>query len=286
MLQILRKNYKFIALTVLLLFNVIVWLFVFAERPKSFARISFLDVGQGDAILIQARNGNQVLFDSGPNRKVLSELSKEMPFFDRSLDIVIATHPDADHIGGFPEIIKRYDTKFFIEPGISAETSHYRELKERLKIKNIPQLKARRGMVLDMKDGSFVEILFPDRDVSGLDPNDASIIARYVFGENCFLLTGDASQKMEEYFLDLEKDSIGCDVLKAGHHGSKTSSSDSFVSAVSPSIAIISAGKDNRYGHPHKEVLDVLEKYNIEVFNTAESGTIRLETDGKYLKVK
>ncbi len=283
MLQFLKKNYKILSIGLLLFFNITIWIFVFAEKPRSFVEVSFLDVGQGDSILIEARNGNQVLFDSGPNRKVLSELSKELPFFDRSIDILVATHPDTDHIGGFPEIVKRYKTRLFVEPGIGSETSLYKELKNRLKAERVSVLEAKKGMVIDLKDGSFIEVFFPDRDISGLDPNDASIIARYVFGEVCFLLTGDASQKMEEYVLSLEKEDLNCDVLKVGHHGSKTSTSPAFVSAVSPSVAIISAGKDNRYGHPHEEVLETLEKAGIEILSTAQMGTIRMRTDGKNL---
>jgi len=285
MIQIFKKNHQILIFGALIIFNIVIWVFVFAEKPKDFVRVSFLDVGQGDAILIQARNGNQVLFDAGPNRKVLSELTKEMPFFDRSIDVLVATHPDRDHIGGFPEIVNRYKTRLFVDSYTSADTSIYSEFKGRLKSKNVSEIKARRGMVLDLKDGSFIEFLFPDRDVSELDPNDSSIIARYVFGEKCFLLTGDAPQKMEEYVLSLESD-MECDVLKVGHHGSKTSTSDIFVSAVRPKFAIISADKDNNYGHPHEEVLSILKKYNVEIFSTADLGTIRIETNGKNLSIK
>ena len=138
----------------------------------------------------------------------------------------------------------------------------------------------RQGTIIDLSDGSYLEILFPDRDVSGLETNDASIIARFVYGETCFMLTGDSPAKMEESLVRIYGESLHCDVLKVGHHGSKTSTSEIFLSALRPSFAIISAGKNNSYGHPHKDVLDRITKMDIKIFSTADSGTITMFSDG------
>lgn len=247
--------------------------------------VSFLDVGQGDAILIQSPKGKRVLIDSGSSRQVLRSLSQELPFFEKEIEVLIGTHPDTDHIGGFPEVVRRYKTGVFIDPGVSSENSSFMELKKRISENKIPHIVARQGMIIDFKDGSYLRVLFPDRDVSGIDSNDASIIAQYIFGENCFLLTGDSPKKIEEYLVETFSQDLECEVLKVGHHGSQTSTSELFISKVMPKFSVISAGKDNRYGHPHLEVTETLKKFGSQILNTAESGTIRMRADGERLEV-
>ena len=153
---------------------------------------------------------------------------------------------------------------------------------------------------MDLGGGVFFEILYPIYDTEGMESNSASIVGRLVYGENSFMLTGDSPKNIEEYLVSLEcrgqplicpgpeglPSALGSNVLKAGHHGSKTSTSDSFTRAVSPEYVVISSGKDNRYGHPHQEVLDTLEKYNVQVLNTADLGRIIFKSDGVSLKLK
>jgi competence protein ComEC len=206
--------------------------------------------------------------------------------------VVIATHPDTDHIGGLPEVVSRYDVKLFIEPGILVENSLNNLLRERLGYKKIDTLQAIRGQVVNFGDGVRLTILFPDRDVSNWNPNDASIVARLDYGEASFLFTGDAGIKTENILINLDRNLpagrqvLQADVLKAGHHGSRTSTSLTFAQVVSPEYAIISAGKNNSYGHPHKEVISNLEQVGAVIKSTAESSTITFVTDGKMLKVK
>lgn len=256
--------------------NLILWISVASLKPKDFVKVSFLDVGQGDSILIESTNHNQILIDGGVDTRVLEKLSKALPLFDRHIDVLIESHPDRDHIGGLPEVVERYAISAFFEPGVESDNSVDDELKKRIKEKNISMFFARKGTVIEMGDGSYLEILFPDRDVSGMETNDASIVAKYVFGESCFLLTGDSPKKIEQYLIGQYKDHLKCSVLKAGHHGSRTSTSKEYLHFVKPEIAIISAGKDNSYGHPHKEVLDALEMINAKILKTFEKGTIVL----------
>ena len=141
-------------------------------------------------------------------------------------------------------------------------------------------------MKIVLSDGVYLKVLFPDRDVSGIEANDASIIAQLVYGDTEFIFSGDASQKMEKYVAGLDGKGLESDVLKLGHHGSKTSTSNIFLGLVNPDYTVVSAGEDNRYGHPHKEVLDTLEQFAVPLLGTYESGTVVFETDGENLRLK
>src|SRR3989344_7824704 len=155
---------------------------------------------------------------------------------------MVATHSDKDHIGGLPEVVSRYEVGMFLEPGVESENNIDDELKKRLEEKNIPKLLAKRGMVVNLGDGVKLQILFPNQDVTRWDTNRASIVARLVYGEKSFLLTGDSPLQVENILLSLDKNLLDSDVLKAGHHGSRTSTSLTYAEAVSPEYAIISAG--------------------------------------------
>ena len=285
-MDFIRKYPREVAVGALLLSNIFVWGAVYAREPSDRLSVYFLDVGQGDAVFIDSPTHGQVLIDGGKNRKILAELGKVLPFGDKEIDVVIATHPDADHIGGLPEVVNRYGVGLFLEPGVESENTIDDELKKRVTGKNIPSLLARRGMVINFGDGAKLQILFPNQDVSRWETNDASIVAKLVYGDKSFLLTGDSPIKTENILLKLDKEILNADVLKAGHHGSRTSTSLTYAEAISPEYAIISVGKDNSYGHPHKEVLDILSKLGVQIISTAESGTIKFETDGKILDLK
>jgi len=281
----IQKNFKWYLLSVLFIINFFVWGAVLAEERNGILTVAFLDVGQGDAIFIEAPNGNQVLLDGGANKKVLSELSNIMPFYDRSIDMVIASHPDKDHIGGLPAVLSKFSVDIVMEPGVWHDTAVYKEFENVVEEKNITKVLARRGMNIWLDEGIYLQIIFPDRDTTGWDTNDASIITRLVYGEVSFMLTGDSSKNMEEYVVSLDGEKLKSDVLKLGHHGSKTSTSELFLGFVSPEYVIVSAGRDNRYGHPHKEVMDLVEKFSISTLATYD-GTIIFKTDGESLYVK
>jgi len=294
---------RLIILVVLLLGVALSLYAVFREERNGILTVAFLNVGQGDAIFIDAPNGNQLLIDGGPGKAVLRELSKVMPFYDRSIDVVIATHADQDHVGGLPNVLKKYKVNIFMESRVPGESSSYEELEKIIAEREvsssspedragIKKILARRGMLIDLGDGAILQILFPDRDPSGMDTNVASIVARLIYGDNEFLLTGDSPLAIENYLVsvvptsDIKVGSLESDVLKVGHHGSKTSTSQAFVSAVSPEYAIISVGKDNRYGHPNQEVLDTLTAFGTQILRTDQSGRVVFKSDGVNLGVK
>jgi competence protein ComEC len=262
----------------------LVWHAVFAENKQNLT-VAFLDVGQGDAIFIDTPEGRQILIDGGPNKKVLSELSKVMPFYDRSIDVVIATHPDQDHIGGLLNILERYKVDLIIEPGVDSAASVYDGLENLIEEKGIKKILARRGMKLALSEDIYLLFLFPDRDVLEMTSNYASIVAKLVYGDTSFLFTGDSPKEIERYLVFLSPSSLNSDVLKVAHHGSKTSTSEIFVGYVNPKYAVISTGRGNRYGHPHKEVLDILRRFDVSILRIDKNGTIEIKSDGKVIEI-
>lgn len=281
----IKENFKYLFLAVLFAAVVFVWYAVFWES-RSGLTVAFLDVGQGDAIFIQAENGNQVLVDGGQNKKVLSELGKVMPFYDRSIDMVVESHPDEDHIGGLAEVSKHYSVGLIMESGVDSGSAVYQEIKNVVAEKGIKNILARRGMKINLDEGAYLLILFPDRDVSKLDSNYSSVVARLVYGKNSFLLTGDSPAGIEEYLVSLDAKNLKSDVLKVGHHGSDTSTSEIFLGYVGPRYAVISVGKDNKYGHPRKEILERLKRFGAEIFRTDESGAIKMKSDGNNIVIE
>lgn len=264
-----------------------VWYAVAAKESGRVLTVAFLDVGQGDAIFIETPSGNQVLVDGGKDKTVLRALRSVMPFYDRSIDMVVATHPDKDHIGGLFEVGKRFSVAAFASSGVAFDNTLYKTIAGSFKALGARMVPLVRGRRVALGDGVYLEVLFPDRILPPeIDTNTSSVILRVTYGGTSFLLTGDAPRAVEGYVVKTFGGALRSDVLKLGHHGSRTSSSKIFLSAVSPRYAVISAGKDNRYGHPHKEVTDALKAMNIPALATYQKGTIVFKSDGKDVYIK
>lgn len=277
-------KWRWFVVGILFLLTVLVWYLVLVSQTDDL-EVYFLDVGQGDAIFIEAPNGNQMLIDGGQNKQVIAELSKVMPFYDRSIDVVMFTHPDADHIGGLPFVLERFEVEALISGAAEADSVDFQTLKQTALDRRVKQLLVGRGTKIKLDEYTYLEIIFPDLGQAGLDGNDSSLIGRLVFGDTEFMLTGDTSQNIERYLVDTGMD-LEAEVLKVGHHGSKTSTSGEFLEALDSQVAIFSAGADNQYGHPHQEVVDLLADFGVSVFNTAESGTIKVTSDGRVVEVE
>lgn len=275
-----RTPLHYAALMALIPLNIYAWFHVLCPTPPVLS-VSFLDIGQGDAILIETPDGNDILIDGGPDRSVLRQLPKEMGILDRTLDLVIATHPDKDHIAGLAGVFERYAVGAYIEPGVVHDSPYVDALAYAVEAEtSLVRHVARRGMRIHMGEGTYADILYPDRDVDHVESNTGSIVMRLVYGNTSFMLTGDAPSSIEDYVIELDKGLLGSTVLKAGHHGSKTSTSEVFIDTVGPQIAVISAGKKNSYGHPAPEVVSRLQQNGVTVLSTIDSGTIVLESDG------
>jgi competence protein ComEC len=279
----LIKNIRPVFLSFLLLINSLIFYTLYSAN--SGLTVAFLNVGQGDAVLVTAPGGRQMLVDGGANNSLLRELGKIMPFYDRSIDVVLATHADLDHIGGLVEVLKRFQVDLFIRTNATSSSAVYQELENLIKEKNIKEEIISSPKTLTLGGGVEFAIIFPVQDVSGWETNEASIVGKLIYGQNSFLLTGDSPQKMEKFLVGRYGDFLDSDVLKAGHHGSKTASAEIFVSAVSPTYSIISAGLNNKYGHPSPEVLDIFTRLKEEVLQTLYLGTIIFHSDGQNLKI-
>lgn len=273
-------KYKLLILALLLLV-VAVFLVVLdwqeAHREFTFA---MLDVGQGDALFIESPTGTQILVDGGPPNSILSQLARVMSPFDRSIDALIITNPDADHIAGFLDVLKNYQVGEVFEPGTWNDSTTYKNLEMEIENKKIPDILIKKGMRLNLGGGTLLDILFPDRDVSEWPTNDGSTVARLSYPGTSIMLTGDATKLTEGIILsEYSPEELQSSILKIGHHGSATSTSLAFLQAVAPGEAWISVGKDNKYGLPKQEILNELTDFGTKIFRTDLLGAIIIKCD-------
>ncbi|OGI16980.1 MAG: hypothetical protein A2Z52_02650 [Candidatus Moranbacteria bacterium RBG_19FT_COMBO_42_6] len=271
-----NRNSKLIYLTLvgLLALSLILAGIIFYSSRRDL-RVIFLDVGQGDMILVE-KGQSQILIDGGPSgQKLLEKLGKYVPFWDRKIEVVIATHPDADHIGGLIDLMRTYEVGTLMDTQTQSESQLYKKYREIIDSKKISEVEGVAGVNIKIGESAEMKVLSPvaNYNRNTKDTNSNSIVARLSFGENSFLFTGDLPSEQE---LDLIRNrfTLNSRVLKVGHHGSKYSSGEEFLKAVSPRDAVISVGANNKYGHPAPEILERLNKMNINIFRTDESGDI------------
>lgn len=238
-------------------------------------RLHFIDVGQGDSILIESPNGKTMLVDGGVKGAGPQVVSYLREIGVSKLDIVVATHPDADHIGGLIPVLNSMTIEQFYDSGKVHTSQTFEEMLTLIDEKNIPYDVPTQGDNIKFDEDVTVKVLNANEQAS--DNNDASIVLKIVYGNVSFLLTGDAGIALEKEMMQYD---VSATVLKAGHHGSNTSSSEYFIRAVKPEVTILSYGKDNKYGHPHAEVVDRLKEIGSKIYATADIGTITVTTDG------
>jgi competence protein ComEC len=276
-----KKYWLFFIAVFLLVINIC---FFYLDWQNCHRGLTFamLNVGQGDGLFIESPVGTQIMFDGGPVHSVLGSLQKVISPFDKNIAAIIITNPDADHIGGFMDILKNYKVGEVLESGTLTDSKTYQSLREEMQKQNIPDILVKKGMKMDLGGGVVINILFPDRDVSSWATNDGSVVARLSYGKTSIMLTGDAPMKTEKIILgEFSPPELASTILKVGHHGSRTSTSPSFVKTVSPVYALISDGKNNKYGHPHQETLDTLNSLGVKILRTDLLGTIIMKSDGK-----
>lgn len=293
-MEVRKKNWAYFISVLLVFLNIFAWLVVWEFQKPALLEVIFFDVGQGDAIFIQTPKRNQILIDGGPDTKILEKLAKEIPLWDRSIDLVILTHPEKDHLSGLIEVLNRYQVKNILWTGVKRDTSEFKEWEKLIKKEKARVFTAKAGQEISdcrpPRENFCIKlsILYPFEDLGGQqlkDSNNTSVVAKLSFGENKFLFTGDIYKKAEKELIAKGME-ITANVLKVGHHGSKTSSGEEFIVEVSPKISVVSLGKNNSYNHPHPETLEVLSNYGIKVLRTDQLGDIKIISDGKNYRLK
>ncbi|MBZ9577735.1 MBL fold metallo-hydrolase [Patescibacteria group bacterium] len=277
-----QKKLVWVVLGILVCLNVVAWIVVWDLSQPRFLEVVFFDVGQGDAIFVETPDRHQVLIDGGPDLTVLEKLAKEMPFYDRSIDLIILTHPEHDHFFGLLEVLKRYEVKNILWTGIIRDTAEWEEWEKLIRKEGADIIIAEADQKIDLSENIYLSILYPFENLEGQEfknSNDTSIVAELVFNNVSFLFTGDISKKIEKQLI------VDSDILKVAHHGSKTSSCLEFLEAVSPEVAVISVGENN-WNHPHPEVLANLNQFGIQVLITKELGDIKIVSDGNNFKIQ
>lgn len=273
-------------------------------RKTAELKVDFLSVGQGDSIFIETPQGHQIIIDGGPNSVLLQKLAERMPFWDKSIDLIILTHPEKDHMTGILDILQKYKVDYFLWTGVvknDAENKKLAELLNKAEGRKEGFLASITGETVPVKiiaaesgqkikaGSAEIYILYPFENLTGKElkntSNDAGVVAKLIYSKNSFLFTGDISSTAEKALVNsYESDNLKSDVLKIAHHGSKYSTADLFLEAVQPEIAVIEVGK-NSYGHPTYETLNRLEKFGIKVKRTDTNGDINMASDGKTIKI-
>lgn len=239
--------------------------------------VHFIDIGQGDSILVK-HGDDTMLIDAGEMGKGDDVATFVKSEGIKSLDYVVATHPHSDHIGGMSVILNDFPIRHFVDSGYAYSSKTYENMLTTIDKKNIPFVTPKRGDKINFSSGIDVQVLNPGNSYFTDDVNQNSVVLKVIDGKVAFLLMGDAGIEAEKEIMKAGYD-VDADILKVGHHASRTASGASFISAVSPSVSIIELGAGNDYGHPHQEVLNRLQKVS-KVYRTDLDGTITVTTDG------
>ncbi|HYD92690.1 MAG TPA: MBL fold metallo-hydrolase, partial [Flavobacterium sp.] len=258
----------------LTLFTLLSCFLVLSSLPDNKFHFTVLDVGQGDAILITTPDNIQVLVDAGPGTNILKPLAEEMSYWDKKIDVLLLTHPDADHLDGFIPVLERYNVSLVLHTGVTKDSGTYAKFRELIETKNISNQAVFAGDVVHLGQETTLQILWPTpQSLEGSAINETAIAARLSYKDYNFLLTGDIGFPSEAKMVAMIKpEYLQAEVLKVGHHGSRHSSSTLFLQQVQPQVATISAAADNRYGHPTPDALGRLEAVGAKILRTDQHG--------------
>lgn len=278
-------------LGVLIIFAILIaipafWLTWGNNNPE--LEVDFLDVGQGDSELIKTPAGQNILIDGGPNSQVLERLSDCLPWWDRTIDLMILTHPHDDHVTGLVDVLKRYNVKKAVYTGVIHTGPGYIAWLKLIRDNKIPLMIIDRPQTIALGKNLRLDILFPKNSLAGTtsdDLNNTSIVAKLIYGKKSFMFTGDAGVAIEQQLIKDVPD-LSADVLKVGHHGSIYSTSDEWLKAVKPKLAVIEVGKDNQFGHPSPRTLKKLERAGAKIYRTDLDGTVKVLCDGENIWLK
>ncbi|MDO8743089.1 MAG: MBL fold metallo-hydrolase [Candidatus Azambacteria bacterium] len=277
----------------LLAVSLIVWFLVLSQNPGRMLEAYFLDVGQGDSILIKTPKGQTMLIDGGPNNKVLEKLGKYLSPLRKRIDVIILTHPHADHVSGLVEVLRRYDVGLVILNGVYLKTDNYDQFLKAIEDNEVNVLIAEAGEAIHFDKNLEFDIIAPLKNLADTafnkqsegfgavsnDMNETSIVGKLIYNDFSIMFMGDATAKIENQLLAYGV-GLKSDILKVGHHGSKYSSFPIFLKMVAPKAGIIEVGAKNFYGHPSPAALSRFKMFGINIFETGKNGDIRVFSDG------
>ncbi len=252
--------------------------YIFSSVDSNF-HIYFLDVGQGDSILIRTPGYKYILVDGGEDESVVNELGEVLPFWQKRIDVIVGTHGDSDHIGGLIPVFEKYDVSSFVYGDFSEKNVTLQSLVGIANGEDISLYEAQSGDMISIED-TKISILWPEENFTAQNDNQKSIVIDGEYGKFKFFLTGDIEESQERRILS-QNDGLTTTVLKASHHGSKTATGEEILETLSPESMVISCGLDNQYGHPHKEVIDRIDSLGIEYQRTDLSGRVEYVSDGE-----
>lgn len=264
------------------------FLFINSKYEENYFEVDFLDVGQGDSILIKTEAGQNILIDGGPDATVVKRLGENLPWWDRTIDLMILTHPHSDHVGGLIHVLNRYKVERVLYTGVTHTIPEYLEWLQIIKDKDISLKIIDHPQRINFGEKSYLEIIYPFESLAGEIPenlNNSSIVVMLNYEDNKILLAGDIEEKIEEELLEVNVD-LEANIFKANHHGSDGSNTEEFLNAVNPEIVVIPVGADNSFGHPNGRILKRFESLGAEIYRTDIDGTVKIEIDGKNLKIK
>lgn len=264
--------------------NVVTFSFVYELSSGNELQVIFFDVGQGDSIFIETPQKHQIIIDSGPgNKTLLEKVSSIMPFGDKTIDLIILTHTDSDHISGFFELLDNYVVENILWSGISGTSSKSEKWEAMIEVEGANIFYSNEINKIILGD-VVMDIIFPNEYIIekySKNANDISVVSKMIYKNSSFLFTGDITNKLEK---EIVNEDIFADVLKVSHHGSKHSTCEEFVAKVDPLVAVIQVGK-NSYGHPADDVLTRLSNFGIKVLRNDIDGDIKISTDGNNYKI-
>lgn len=275
-----NKIYRYF-IGILLIAAILIWIAAFQEKDENL-KVVFCDIGQGDAAFIRFPNQDELLIDGGPDNSVLDCVGRNMPFYDRKIRSIMITHPDADHITGILEVLRRYEIEEVYLTGVNHKNLVYDKILSEIKKQNIKTINPRAGNVYKYGEVKL-KILYPTENYQNQEvtnTNNTSIVAKLSSGSVDYLFTGDITESKSKEILAQNSSLLPSEILKVPHHGSKDFSKE-FIEKVNPEISIISVGKKNRYGHPSKEILEILRKIRSKTYRTDEIGEAVIESNGK-----
>ncbi len=270
-------------LIVIAVLSVIVW----QSSRNQELKVYFFDVGQGDAILIRTPSRQNIVIDGGPDNSFITKLGETLPFYDKTIDLMVLTHPHDDHLFGLIEVLKRYQVKQVLSTGVIHTTDAYLDWLKIIRDKKIPLKVAQAGQKYIFGQIEL-KVLYPFQDFTNQQVenlHEAMVVVQLVYGEVKIMFTGDLEEAGETEILKQYQPELHSQLIKIAHHGSTTSSNNDFLKAIAPQFAVISVGADNKFGHPSLRIIRRLEKLGIKIYRTDQAGDITAVTDNQKITI-